>query len=130
MLRFFAFLVAITIYGQGVIGQPRHYTYMMSDASLFEAGPVVDEGLAAEGLVSEAPVAEGLAADTEAPVPEGLSEAPVAIPAGSDGATFPALPLSNVLKCVKASTHLLQTKAAKGMLARSAAFFTVYLASA
>ena len=127
----------------------------MSDVSLFEAGPVVDKVLMPVAVDDEEPVAEsvldevlvavdeeeavtdsgvaenvgdGLAAEIS--VAEGLATAdPVASAAGSDAATFPALPLSNVLKCVKASTHLLQTKAAKGMLARSAAYFTVYLAS-
>ena len=57
----------------------------------------------------------------EPAIPALASAAPATVPV--------TLPLSNVVKCVRAATPLLQTRAAKDLLARSAAIFTVYLAS-
>ncbi len=64
-------------------------------------------------------------------VEDALDDSIPVVPAAASRALFePVLPAATVLKLVKAKIDVLQTKAAKDVICRSASIFTLYLASA
>ena len=107
----------------------------MSDENTFEADPAVLEAGSA-GISKANPTSVLEQGDDSVPHVPGDGDRVVehdgdaAIPLGISVPETPiSLPIANVLKCVKATTPLLQTKAAKTLFSRSAAIFTIFLAS-
>lgn len=102
-----------------------------------KAGEAQEEAGAAPVLASVDAPAAGSADGAPSVAEADLAVAAEGAPAGPDrpaakGAASDSpvtLPLSNVLKCVKASTPMLQTREAKDLFSRSAAIFTVFLSS-